>query len=178
MSHRTEMLEKCRAWLDAHENEMIEDLKSFVSCRSVSRADLAAPGAPFGPENAEMLNRILWRAARFGFETKNGNGYYGTVNKIRTYNDGDAILVNPGETLLVDFGQNFAGWEALEFEAADQDVQAALFGHTHLGHLEYANGCLFLNPGAVCNYGPHLPVCAELLVSDDGSVRASLQQQG
>lgn len=26
-----------------------------------------------------MLNRILWRAARFGFETKNGNGYYGTV---------------------------------------------------------------------------------------------------
>ena len=73
------MLEKCRAWLDAHENEMIEDLKSFVSCRSVSRADLAAPGAPFGPENAEMLNRILWRAARFGFETKNGNGYYGTV---------------------------------------------------------------------------------------------------
>ena len=73
------MLEKCRAWLDAHETEMIEDLKSFVSCRSVSRADLAAPGAPFGPENAEMLNRILWRAARFGFETKNGNGYYGTV---------------------------------------------------------------------------------------------------
>ena len=73
------MLEKCHAWLDAHENEMIEDLKSFVSCRSVSRADLAAPGAPFGPENAEMLNRILWRAARFGFETKNGNGYYGTV---------------------------------------------------------------------------------------------------
>ena len=73
------MLEKCRAWLDAHENEMIEDLKSFVSCRSVSRADLAAPGAPFGPENAEMLSRILWRAARFGFETKNGNGYYGTV---------------------------------------------------------------------------------------------------
>ena len=33
----------------------------------MSRADLAAPGAPFGPENAEMLNRILWRAARFGF---------------------------------------------------------------------------------------------------------------
>ena len=64
----------------------------------------------------------------------------------------------------------------LEFEAADQDVQAALFGHTHLGHLEYANGCLFLNPGAVCNYGPNLPVYAELLVSDDGSVHASLQQ--
>ena len=79
MLYRTEMLEKCRAWLDAHENEMIDDLKSFVACRSVSRADLAAPGAPFGPENAEMLNRILWRAARFGFETKNGNGYYGTV---------------------------------------------------------------------------------------------------
>lgn len=79
MSYRTEALEKCRAWLNAHENEMIEDLKAFVACRSVSRADLAAPGAPFGPENAEMLNRILWRAARFGFETKNGNGYYGTV---------------------------------------------------------------------------------------------------
>ncbi|MCI8497407.1 MAG: family 78 glycoside hydrolase catalytic domain [Clostridiales bacterium] len=39
---------------------------------------------------------------------------YGKVNVIRTYNDGDEITLNPGETLLVDFGQNFAGWEAFE----------------------------------------------------------------
>lgn len=81
--------------------------------------------------------------------------------------------------LLLCHGHTFHvknGLYHLEFEAADQDVQAALFGHTHLGHLEYANGCLFLNPGAVCNYGPNLPVYAELLVSDDGTVHASLQQ--
>lgn len=65
----------------------------------------------------------------------------------------------------------------LEFEAADQEVQAALFGHTHLGHLEYANGCLFLNPGAVCNYGSSSPVYAEVLISDDGAVRGQLHRE-
>ena len=59
--------------------------------------------------------------------------------------------------LLLCHGHTFHvknGLYHLEFEAADQDVQAALFGHTHLGHLEYANGCLFLNPGAVSQLRP------------------------
>ena len=37
-----------RAWLDAHAEEMVADLQSFARIRSVSRADLAEEGAPFG----------------------------------------------------------------------------------------------------------------------------------
>ena len=42
---------------------------------------------------------------------------YGKIHVLRTYADGDVIALNPGETLLVDFGQNFAGWEAFELQA-------------------------------------------------------------
>ncbi len=36
---------------------------------------------------------------------------YGVINVLAEYKDGSFTL-NPGETALVDFGQNFAGWEA------------------------------------------------------------------
>jgi len=42
---------------------------------------------------------------------------YGTIVVKRTYADGDTITLNPGETLLVDFGQNFSGWEYFELQA-------------------------------------------------------------
>ncbi|MBE6762121.1 MAG: hypothetical protein E7551_07510 [Ruminococcaceae bacterium] len=41
-------------------------------------------------------------------------GYYGRVKTIATYEDGADIVLNPGQTLLVDFGQNFAGFESFE----------------------------------------------------------------
>ena len=41
---------------------------------------------------------------------------YGDINVVATYNDGDTIRLKKGDTLVVDFGQNFAGWEYLEFE--------------------------------------------------------------
>ncbi len=36
---------------------------------------------------------------------------YGVINVLSTYENGSFTL-NPGETALIDFGQNFAGWEA------------------------------------------------------------------
>ena len=43
---------------------------------------------------------------------------YGTVMKLRTYKDGDAIELEAGETLIVDFAQNAAAVPAFEFSAA------------------------------------------------------------
>ena len=43
---------------------------------------------------------------------------YGTVKKLRTYKDGDAIELEAGETLIVDFAQNAAAVPAFEFSAA------------------------------------------------------------
>jgi len=45
------------------------------------------------------------------------SGYYGTVNKVSEHTDGEAITLKPGQTLLVNFGQNFAGWESLTLDA-------------------------------------------------------------
>lgn len=39
------------------------------------------------------------------------SGYYGRVNTLRTYTNDQDIILNPEETLLVDFGQNFVGRE-------------------------------------------------------------------
>ena len=41
---------------------------------------------------------------------------YGNINVVATYNDGDTITLKKGETLVVDFGQNFSGREYLEIE--------------------------------------------------------------
>ena len=42
--------EKIDAWIEAHREELIADIQAFARIRSVSRADLAEPGAPFGPD--------------------------------------------------------------------------------------------------------------------------------
>ena len=86
------------------------------------------------------------------------------------------ILVG-GANILLCHGHTFhvkSGLYRLEFEAVEKNAQAALFGHTHLGHLDTAYGCLFLNPGAVCNYGDSMPVYGEVLVEADGRVRGRL----
>ena len=44
------------------------------------------------------------------------NGNYGDIAIVDTYSDGEAISLQVGQTLLVDLGQNFAGWEYLELE--------------------------------------------------------------
>lgn len=46
-----------------------------------------------------------------GNVTGNNSLNYGTVVKNRSYTDGQAITLNAGEVLVVDLGQNFAGWE-------------------------------------------------------------------
>lgn len=42
---------------------------------------------------------------------------YGKINVLRTHS-AEAFLLNPGEVALIDFGQNFAGWEAFTVEGA------------------------------------------------------------
>ena len=76
----TQMIRQtARAWLDAHAEEMIADLQAFTRIRSVSRADLAQPGAPFGPECREMLDFALNRAREMGFDTEDHDGYCGSA---------------------------------------------------------------------------------------------------
>ena len=45
---------------------------------------------------------------------------YGKINTLKEYTafDSDGVKLMPGQTLLVDFGQNFAGWELLKLKTA------------------------------------------------------------
>ena len=43
-------------WIEDHKQEMIEELGLWVSQKSVSRVDLGAPGAPYGPDCRKMLD--------------------------------------------------------------------------------------------------------------------------
>ena len=66
-------------WINEHRDEMVSELKAWVSHPSVSRADLAQPGAPYGPACRDMLDFALERAASCGFETEDYDGYCGAV---------------------------------------------------------------------------------------------------
>ena len=66
-------------WVTDHREEMVEELKGWVSHPSVSRADLARPGAPFGPDCREMLDYALERGRACGFKAEDHEGYCGSV---------------------------------------------------------------------------------------------------
>ena len=51
---------------------------------------------------------------------------YGKVVVLRKYTDGDTIVLNEGETLVIDFGQNCAAVPAFEFKAEEGTVLTCL----------------------------------------------------
>jgi hypothetical protein len=50
------------------------------------------------------------------------DGFFGKIHTVGKHTNTDEITLQPGETLLVDFGQNFAGWEAFEVKAPSGTV--------------------------------------------------------
>lgn len=62
-------------WLAEHKQEMLDELALWVAHPSVSRADLAAPGAPYGPDCRKMLDFALERGRHYGFEVNDYEGY-------------------------------------------------------------------------------------------------------
>lgn len=76
MSIQTNEIE---SWLADHRDEMVEELKRWVSIPSVSRADLAADRAPYGPDCRKMLDYALQRGKDYGFKTVDNQGYCGDI---------------------------------------------------------------------------------------------------
>ncbi len=60
--------------------------------------------------NRDPVSITLYKGA-----TGANNNQYGKINVLKTYKD-EAFTLNAGETALIDFGQNFAGWEAFTVE--------------------------------------------------------------
>lgn len=52
----------------------------------------------------------------------NTTGFFGKVNTVANYDGGTDITLMPGQTMVVDFGQNFAGWEEFVITTAKGTV--------------------------------------------------------
>ena len=76
---RTELLAKAEEWIAAHREEFIAELQGIAQIPSVSRADLAQPGAPFGPDCRKVLDYALERGCYYGFDTADHDGYAGSI---------------------------------------------------------------------------------------------------
>lgn len=64
----------------------------------------------------------------------------------------ERILLIEGKRILICHGHTFnvkAGYLSLEYAAEEQDVDAALFGHTHRVFYATHNRVTYLNPGSI-----------------------------
>ena len=69
---------KCRQFVENHFSEMVRDLATLVSIPSVKGEP--AEGMPFGEGPAAALECMLGLAKKYGFYTKNHEGYVGTID--------------------------------------------------------------------------------------------------
>ena len=74
MKKYVELMSRAEEWIQAHRQEMIRELQSWVSFPSVSREDLAVPGMPFGPDCRHMLNHAMARGAYYQFQVEDHQG--------------------------------------------------------------------------------------------------------
>lgn len=69
------LMDNAAEWMEEHRRELIHELQSWASFPSVSRADLGAPGMPFGADCLQMLNHAMARGRSYGFQVINHQGY-------------------------------------------------------------------------------------------------------
>ena len=104
------LLAQADVWLAEHQQEMIDELQGFVRIPSVSRADLAQEGAPFGPECRRALEHAVARGQHWGFEAKNHHGCAASI----TWGDADNALGIAAHLDVVPVGD---GWVYPPFDA-------------------------------------------------------------
>jgi succinyl-diaminopimelate desuccinylase len=94
--------------------EMLDELKRFLSIESVLDESTAEPGAPFGRKVAEALEHMLQLGEKDGFRIKNVDGYAGHIE----YGDGDEII---GVLAHVDVVPAGEGWTSPPFAPKIRD---------------------------------------------------------
>ncbi|MGG1664140.1 dipeptidase PepV [Brevibacillus sp. NRS-1366] len=92
----------------------VADLISFLSINSIEDMSTATDGKPFGKGVAEALTAMLERGERAGFQTKNLQGYAGTIE----YGDGEEEI---GVLVHIDVVTVGEGWTTPPFEPDIRD---------------------------------------------------------
>ena len=95
-------------WLRAHEAELLADTVAMLQIPSLESE--AQANAPFGKENRAALDLALELGGKYGFRTKDGEGYYGFAE----FGKGDRLIVSLGHLDVVPTGH---GWKHEPFGA-------------------------------------------------------------
>lgn len=106
------MKEKIKEYFSLHRQELIDDIADLVSIPSV-RSE-AAEGKPFGESTYAALEKALEMAEKYGFETKNYDGYAGSAD----YNNKGTELNIFAHLDVVAAGE---GWNTPPFEMTIKD---------------------------------------------------------
>lgn len=108
------MNEKVNAWIEAHQRELIEDIRALCAIPSV-RGE-AKEGMPFGEGPYRSLHYALELCRKYGFETKNYENYVGAA-------DFDASLPRTLDILAhTDVVPAGEGWTVTEpFQVVEKD---------------------------------------------------------
>lgn len=67
-----------------------------------------------------------------------------------------------------------SGFSTLQSMAMARGAKVAFFGHTHKPFLEMVQGVMLVNPGAICSHMPGNVAYAQLIVDEQGKLRADL----
>lgn len=71
----TKLLSKATAWIEAHKEEYISEVQGVSRIPSVSKAEEAQPGAPFGADCRRVLDYMMERGRHYGFDVQDHDGY-------------------------------------------------------------------------------------------------------
>ncbi len=110
MSHP--VVEKAQAWLREHESELLADYRAMLRIPSLESEPL--PNAPFGKANREALDLALSLSVKYGFATKDIEGYCGYAE----FGSGKKMIMSLGHLDVVPTGP---GWKYPEFGAEIHD---------------------------------------------------------
>lgn len=102
------MVAKIQDWLRAHEDELLQDTQTMLRFASIEGP--AAPNAPFGKENREALDFALSLCEKWGFKTKDLEGYSGWGE----FGQGDRLVMSLGHLDVVPVSP---GWKHEPFGA-------------------------------------------------------------
>lgn len=116
-----DLLRRADEWIDAHKEEYISELTGFVRIPSVSRADLAQPGAPFGAACRRVLDYAMERGRAYDFEVADHDGYAMSIGM----GDQDNALGMIAHLDVVPVGD---GWVYPPFEPTYLPEHSALIG--------------------------------------------------
>ncbi|MBC8063272.1 MAG: Sapep family Mn(2+)-dependent dipeptidase, partial [Chlorobia bacterium] len=99
-------------WLRAHEQELLQDTQTMLRFASIEGP--AAENAPFGKENRQALDFALSLCEKWGFNTKDLEGFAGWGE----FGQGERLIVSLGHLDVVPVGH---GWKHEPFGADIDD---------------------------------------------------------